>query len=322
MACVSSTLQGKLLRGIATSFSNVACAGKIFLTSASLTTRICAPSQHLLHVRHKWVFKRRFDPGPVPDDVHGQRYARVAQFAQRHEILDLVECTHESPLAPIDLLLLKDIPGVGIAGEVKNIARLRARNALIPQRLATYATEQYVKEYADMIRERAHLIYKPSSSTAMFMVDHIRKMVLNVPLNFHNPWTLEKYHIRAALRRRGIWATEEAFVKMPKRPIVGPNRDMHGRCFTVTLLINGREKVALLCRIQLVSNDPADMRTLPVLDSGGEIGLGLDEGRQYEEVFPGAVYKLLRPDEEHALNASKSYSTENADEKLSGSATN
>lgn len=52
----------------------------------------------------------------------------------------------------MQVLLLKDVPGVGSAGQVKKVADGYARNYLLPSKLAVRASESAVKQ-ADTIRQ-------------------------------------------------------------------------------------------------------------------------------------------------------------------------
>jgi large subunit ribosomal protein L9 len=54
----------------------------------------------------------------------------------------------------MQVLLLKDVPGVGSAGQVKKVADGYARNRLLPQKLAVVASEGAVKQ-AEAIKQAA-----------------------------------------------------------------------------------------------------------------------------------------------------------------------
>ena len=55
-------------------------------------------------------------------------------------------------------------------------------------------------------------------------------------VNQENPWTIEKWHIRAAFRRSGIWVPDHA-IKMSDRPISGPNLELEKKHFLVTVTV-------------------------------------------------------------------------------------
>lgn len=51
-----------------------------------------------------------------------------------------------------------------------------------------------------------------------------------------NPWTIEKWHIRAAFRRSGFWVPDHA-IKMNERPVSGPNLELEKKIFLVTVTV-------------------------------------------------------------------------------------
>ncbi len=60
--------------------------------------------------------------------------------------------------------------------------------------------------------------------------------ILVVLVNQENPWTIEKWHIRAAFRRTGIWVPDSA-IKMGDKPISGPNLELEKKHFLVTVTV-------------------------------------------------------------------------------------
>lgn len=53
------------------------------------------------------------------------------------------------------VIFLKDVTGVGVKDDVKNVADGYAMNFLIPNGLAEFATDKRIKEVADMKKEQA-----------------------------------------------------------------------------------------------------------------------------------------------------------------------
>lgn len=60
--------------------------------------------------------------------------------------------------------------------------------------------------------------------------------MLGVVMNKDVPWTLEPWHIRAALRKVGYHAVEEA-IQIPEKPISGPDLSLEGKEFYVTITV-------------------------------------------------------------------------------------
>src|SRR6185437_6045292 len=64
------------------------------------------------------------------------------------------------------VILLKDVRGVGMHGEVKNVADGYAINKLFPQKLAEAATEEKIKKYAEMRAQHEADLQKEEEHTA------------------------------------------------------------------------------------------------------------------------------------------------------------
>ena len=62
------------------------------------------------------------------------------------------------------------------------------------------------------------------------------RRILKVYVSKENPWTLEKWHIRAAFRRSSFWVPDHA-IKMNERPVSGPNAELEGKVFLVTVTV-------------------------------------------------------------------------------------
>lgn len=64
----------------------------------------------------------------------------------------------------------------------------------------------------------------------------LARQVLCVAVNNENPWTIEKWHIRAAFRRAGFWVPDHAIV-MGEKAISGPDPELEGKQFLVTITV-------------------------------------------------------------------------------------
>lgn len=83
----------------------------------------------------------------------------------------------------------------------------------------------------------------------------IEGKILPIVMNKDEPWVIEKWHIRASLRKAGYYATEES-ITIPDTPIKGPDLSLENKEFNVTIKINGMETATLRCRIHHWSTDP------------------------------------------------------------------
>lgn len=218
---------------------------------------------------------------PPPTDEHKMRWYN---FNEGHEILDVVECTHGDN-GFLKVLLTDDVPGVGARGEIKNVRKRLARWRLIPDGKACYLTEENLKLHSNLENQAAEGKQKSSSQYSQSTARYIRNAICIVNMNFQNPWKIEPYHVSSALRKRGIICPEEA-LKIPEKEITGPSADIHGKGFTVSVIINKHEIAPLLCRIELVSNKVSDTINLPKWDRRK------GKPQDIEPVFDGSIYDL------------------------------
>lgn len=66
----------------------------------------------------------------------------------------------------------------------------------------------------------------------------LSRHILNVVVSNENPWTIEPWHIRAAFRRSGFCVPESAIeLHRPEMPISGPNKDLEGKQFLVSVKV-------------------------------------------------------------------------------------
>ncbi|KAF6201870.1 hypothetical protein GE061_004266 [Apolygus lucorum] len=76
-------------------------------------------------------------------------------------------------------------------------------------------------------------------------------------MNKENPWTIQPWHIRCSFRKAGIHVPEYA-IKMPDKPISGPDFSLENRDFLITVTVNGLEKANVRCRIHHWSTNPSN----------------------------------------------------------------
>ncbi|OQV25542.1 putative 39S ribosomal protein L9, mitochondrial [Hypsibius exemplaris] len=233
--------------------------------------------------QNTWILKRQYQLKLI-DLEHRHPVRRQIQMSD--QVYEVVECTHEKPTPPIQLLLLTDVPAYGKAGHLVTVPRNIARMFLLPEGKAEYVTPEGIAVFEAKKREEAlHPELQSSSATSLSTVAHLSDILLLVPMNMHNPWKLERWHIRSALRLIGVWSPNDDVIELPQQEIRGPHLEMHGKSFSVFIRINGKERAHLLCQIDLRCKDPAD--ALPVLDTF--------KPDQFEPLFPGAVSDENKP---------------------------
>lgn len=63
-------------------------------------------------------------------------------------------------------------------------------------------------------------------------------------MNKEMPWTLKPWHVKTSFRKCGYHVPEDT-ITIPSKPIQGPNMDLEGKEFFVTVvvcIINGKLK--------------------------------------------------------------------------------
>lgn len=77
-------------------------------------------------------------------------------------------------------------------------------------------------------------------------------------MNKYEPWVIERWHIKASLRKIGFICPEEC-ITLPAQRIEGPDiNGKEGKIFYCMVTINNMEKARLTCRIHHWTSDPSD----------------------------------------------------------------
>ncbi|KAK4320042.1 hypothetical protein Pmani_009064 [Petrolisthes manimaculis] len=215
------------------------------------------PSPMVQQVRTTFILKRKHKLHLV--NAHANLRSR--RLKARHFIYELVEDTNIKKKEPVKVILKTAIDGLGSLGEVVEVKPNRARNHLLLQDLAVYASPENIEKYASLIQKRSDED-QPSSPFALKTVKMLLKRVVSVSMNLHNPWTIEPWHLRVAFRRAGIIVPEEAFT-LPPQPICGPDLSLQNKEFAVKVKINGKEEATVRCRINHFASQPTERLPCP-----------------------------------------------------------
>ncbi|XP_014228939.1 39S ribosomal protein L9, mitochondrial [Trichogramma pretiosum] len=146
--------------------------------------------------------------------------------------------------APLSIILTQYVEGVGEKGDKVNMKRQKAYTHFLLPGLAVYASPENMKKYyIEQDDEKTNSsLYAPNA------VKVLSRCCLIVNLSVDNPWTIEKWHIRANFRKMNVFVTDDA-ITLPEKPISGPNLDYEGKEFYITLTINKTETVKVRCKI-------------------------------------------------------------------------
>lgn len=147
------------------------------------------------------------------------------------------------------------VSGIGDRGDIVSISRNQAYNKLLLPGLGVYKTDKNVEKYVSTKDVKEEVLH--SSHHAERTVRVLEKRILSVIMNKDEPWVLQPWHIRASLRKAGMYAAEDA-IEIPKEPITGPDLTKEDKEFIVTITVNNMEKAKVRCRIHHWSTDPSN----------------------------------------------------------------
>lgn len=176
---------------------------------------------------------------------------RSFNLKSRHFQYKLVDCLHTKKWGNIDLMLTEYVEGIGHKGEIVNVPRHTAYYELLPARLAVYPTE----EYLEMFKEARQSLATKSkvSPFAMKTKEELSKIILDIPMNVKSEWTLNKDHIRIALRCKKIMSTNDSIIIDETLKIDNTNwKSYNQEPFTVKIKVNDYLIADLKCRIVLI----------------------------------------------------------------------
>jgi len=189
------------------------------------------------------IFRRMY---PIPLHKKGKKPEKY-KLKQRNYIYEVIGNTSCEPAKPVDMILTQYIEGVGDTGDRIKAKPLKAyRDFLLPG-LAIYATPENVEKYFSNQEEKLY-----SSKAAPMTIKYLTNFCLIVNMSTNQPWTIEKWHLRASFRRLKVHVTEES-ITMPEKEIKGPNLENEGKEFYITVTINKTETVKVRCKLHHVA---------------------------------------------------------------------
>ena len=223
-----------------------------------LLNKSCFPTQA---VRSQWVFKRVNQPllgsneespyivGPYLLD----RRPKEDHLEPRETIDDLykdVDQLDRFEKPPIKLILLENVPDIGLKGDVLDVDNSLARFNLLPMQKGVYASPENLKIYKELIDFAFKSLDRPSSRISSKTLQRLSQTFVSVVMNQEKTWTIEPWHIKVAFRNTKIHVPESA-IKLPLTPITGPDLDKQGKDFAVQVTVNQNERETVNVRCTL-----------------------------------------------------------------------
>ncbi|XP_053698294.1 39S ribosomal protein L9, mitochondrial [Sabethes cyaneus] len=220
------------------------------LSAAFSGVSLCTAGRVLSQqTRNTFILKRR-----TPPKLH-KKNEKPGKLRGRHFVYDLVEDTNIKKKPNLEVVLTTFVEGIGSKGEVVSLKPRIAYNQLLLPGLGVYKTPESMAKYA--VAETDEQKEQHSSAHAQRTVNKLESIVLAVVMNKDHPWVLERWHIKASLRKAGYYVPEEA-IAIPEQPIAGPDLLKQNKEFICTITVNNLEKARLRCRIHHWSTEPSE----------------------------------------------------------------
>jgi len=208
-------------------------------------------------IRTTYILKRKWEPR-LDKQNRMPKPLKTKNF-----VYELVEHVDSKKEPNLELILTHYVEGIGMKGDVVTVRPHFGRQKLLMQGLAVYASSENLKKFADQKSSGDRQELKHSSRFSELTRRELARQVLCVAVNNENPWTIEKWHIRAAFRRAGFWVPDHAIV-MGEKAISGPDPELEGKQFLVTITINNLETTPVRCRIHHWTTEVEDRLPLSV----------------------------------------------------------
>lgn len=192
------------------------------------------------------MLKRRWDP-PLSKKDHPERRLRG-----KHFVYDFVEDGNTIRKPDISVILTDYVEGIGYRGDIVTQRPNMAYNNLLLPGLAVYDTPENREKYDT----EARLKVERRSPFIERTVNVFGRRLVSVCMNKFEPWVIEPWHIRASMRKAGLYVMNDAQIELPKTPITGPDLAKQNKEFFVTVTINKTEKARVRCRLHHVCLDP------------------------------------------------------------------
>lgn len=199
-----------------------------------------------------FVMGRRYEPEEHKSTIEGflPRCHGMYDIYDTHRIYDCFNAA-PPPLPRIDLLLIKNVDELGVAGDVVPVQMNKVTGLIVSDR-AVYNSPYNRNKFSALI-ESLPARKTNISVQVMQTARYLSLCMLPVTMSTESSWTLEPWHMRVCFRKAGVHLSESC-IKMLDRPISGPDMDrLDNKVFIVHVTINGGERVAVRCRIHHVT---------------------------------------------------------------------
>lgn len=170
----------------------------------------------------------------------------------RELVYDFVEDGNTIRKSDISVILTDYVEGIGYKGDLVTTRPNKAYTKLLLTGLAVYDTPENRQKYDT----EARLKEERRSPFIDRTVNVFARRLVAVCMNKFEPWVIEPWHIRASMRKAGLYVLNDSQIQLPKTPITGPDLAKQSKEFYVTVTINKTDKARVRCRLHHVCLDP------------------------------------------------------------------
>lgn len=163
----------------------------------------------------------------------------------KNHVYEFVEDGNTNKKLPINIILRKYVKNIGYPGDVISLRPNYAYYHYIITGVGVYDNPENREKYvpiASEVTKRSPFIQRTMETLKQADVDVILNQIV--------PWTLEPWHVRAALRKVGIFISNDTQIELPSIEIAGPDLKYENKLFYCTVTINKEEKVKIRCRLR------------------------------------------------------------------------
>lgn len=167
-----------------------------------------------------------------------------------YEIEEMSQPHHE-----VKVILLRNVDDFGKKGQIVTTLFNKAHSHLLLPGFAVYHNKENLELLKDIVIPEDQEV--DSSPTIRPFLNFYSRRAFDVCLNGQTPWTIEKWHIKATLRRHNVWVSEDQ-IDIPGGQISGPDPSLEDKEFVAVLTINNHEKLDIRCRIHHLPTEDSE----------------------------------------------------------------